>query len=148
MEYEPGSIQDMKDAIGRLVTNGNGNGKHNRIYGYGLGGVGTAVSYMEQEPEDEGGRARSRRTSKVMHAILGPSITIPVKDNRIMMGMWQKIVLLDFGKDQEQKKVTLQIVGEFEKGELDGSKNKRDNRGEEGGEPLHNEDNRARSTRR
>jgi len=115
MEYEPGSIQDMKDAIGRLITNGNGNGKHNKIYGYSVAGVGTAVSYIERNRKMREGEPVGD-DSKVMHAILGPSITIPVKDNRIMTGMWQKIVLLDFGKDAEQKKVTLQIVGEFEKG--------------------------------
>jgi len=115
MEYEPGSIKDMKDAIGRLVTNGNGNGTHNRIYGHGVGGVGTAVSYIERNRKTREGEPVAEE-GKVMHAILGPSITIPIKDNRIMTGMWQKIVLLDFSRDAAQKKVTLQIVGEFEKG--------------------------------
>jgi thiamine phosphate synthase YjbQ (UPF0047 family) len=111
MEYEPGTIKDMKDAISRLVP-ANGNGSANRIYEYGLGGVGIAVSYI----------GRNRRTSegepvpeegKVMHAILGPSITIPIRDNRILVGVWQKIVLLDFSKSPDQKTVTLQIIGEF-----------------------------------
>jgi thiamine phosphate synthase YjbQ (UPF0047 family) len=117
MEYEPGSISDMKAAISRLLPkNGNGHGKADQIYGYGLGGgMGTAVSYIEHSRKTREGEVDDKAEGKIMHAILGPSITIPIKDNRIMVGMWQKIVLLDLSKEMDQKKVILQIVGEFEK---------------------------------
>jgi thiamine phosphate synthase YjbQ (UPF0047 family) len=116
MEYEPGSISDMKAAITRLVPmNGNGNGKPNQISDYGMGGIGTAVSYIERDRRTREGESDEKANGKIMHAILGPSITIPIKDNRIMVGMWQKVVLLDFAKDKGKKKVTLQVVGEFEK---------------------------------
>ena len=117
MEYEPGSISDMKAAINRLVPkNGDSEKKFNRISDYSLGGFGTAVSYIEHSRKTREGEPDEKADGKVMHAILGPSITIPIKDNRIMTGMWQKIVLLDFSRDVAQKKVTLQIVGVFEKG--------------------------------
>ena len=49
----------------------------------------------------------------IMHAILGPSITIPVKENRTMLGKWQQILLWDFGKVSEVKRVVVQIIGDF-----------------------------------
>jgi thiamine phosphate synthase YjbQ (UPF0047 family) len=63
---------------------------------------------------EDGEEEHVETPNNIMHAILGPSITIPIRDNRIIVGIWQKVVLLDFSKNKEQKKVTLQIVGEFE----------------------------------
>lgn len=119
MEYEPGTIKDMKDAMEKLapMANGGANDGGNKRYAYGLGGLGTAVSYRDHSRirHDEDGSVEEKK-SDVMHAILGPSITIPVKDNRIMVGIWQKVVLMNFKKERGREKVTLQVIGEFERG--------------------------------
>ncbi len=44
--------------------------------------------------------------------LVGPSITIPFKDNRIMVGKWQQIVIMDFNGMQNRKKIIVQIMGE------------------------------------
>lgn len=79
MEFEPGSIKDIKDTFERFN------------------------SFKESTPH-EGHDIRS--------SLIGPSITVPFKDNRIMVGKWQQIVLIDFDKTKEQKKVIVQILGE------------------------------------
>lgn len=117
MEFEPGSISDMKKALEKLVPNGDS--YHygiKRIQGFGLGGMGTAVSYREHnngEGKAAAANGKEEKKSDIRHALLGPSITIPVKDNRMLVGIWQKIVLIDFSKGNGgRKKVILQIVGE------------------------------------
>jgi thiamine phosphate synthase YjbQ (UPF0047 family) len=115
MEYEPGSVSDLKTAIEKLMPNGHTNGiGKKRIRGFGSGGMGAAVSYIETNRKKAEEEANGRK-SNIMHAIMGPSITIPIRDNRILVGVWQKVVLLDFDKRPGGKKrVILQIIGEFE----------------------------------
>ncbi len=58
---------------------------------------------------EEGHDAEKQDTRPV---IVGPSITIPFKDNRIMVGKWQQIVIMDFNGMQNRKKIIVQIMGE------------------------------------
>ncbi len=44
--------------------------------------------------------------------LVGSSITVPFKDNRLMLGKWQQIVLIDFNAGKERRKVVVQIIGE------------------------------------
>lgn len=115
MEYEPGSISDLKNAIGKLMPNGHTNGVgKKKIRGFRSGGMGAAVSYIETN-KNKASEETDTGKSNIMHAIMGPSITIPITNNRILVGIWQKVVLLDFEKQiGGRKKVILQIVGEFE----------------------------------
>jgi thiamine phosphate synthase YjbQ (UPF0047 family) len=109
MDYEEGNIHDLKAALSKLEQTDE---SVNSIYGYGLGGMGTAVSYIEHKGKHLG-IPRAGADRGIMHAILGPSITIPVKGNRTMLGKWQQILLWDFGKLSEIKRVVVQIIGEF-----------------------------------
>ena len=45
-------------------------------------------------------------------SIVGPGITIPFKDNRIIIGKWQQIFMIDFDGMEMPKKVIVQIMGE------------------------------------
>jgi thiamine phosphate synthase YjbQ (UPF0047 family) len=109
MDYEEGNIQDLKTALSKLEQK---ESSASSIYGHSMGGMGTAVSYIEHNGKHLG-LPRAEGDRSVMHAILGPSITIPVKGNRTMLGKWQQILLWDFGKLSEIKRVVVQIIGEF-----------------------------------
>ena len=84
MDNEIGNIQDVKAALERLApTKKAGNGT------------------MGEHPKYD---ARS--------SIVGPSITIPFKDNRIIIGKWQQIFMLDFDEMENAKRIVVQIMGE------------------------------------
>lgn len=51
-------------------------------------------------------------TSHVRSAILGPSITVPLKDGRLTLASDQDIVLLDFDLIKRKRKIVVQIMGE------------------------------------
>lgn len=50
--------------------------------------------------------------SHVRSAMMGPSITVPLKDGRLMLDQGQDIVLLDFDIIKRKRKVIVQIMGE------------------------------------
>jgi secondary thiamine-phosphate synthase enzyme len=50
--------------------------------------------------------------SHVRAAILGPSLSVPVVDGRLVLGTWQQIVLLDFDTIPRTRNIICQIIGE------------------------------------
>lgn len=85
MEFEPGTIKDMKNAFERMA------------------------------PKSAGSKPRAKgapEAQDVRPSLLGPGITIPFKDNRIMVGKWQQIIMIDFDGVENRKKVVVQIMGE------------------------------------
>ena len=48
----------------------------------------------------------------VRSSIVGPGITVPFKDNRIIIGKWQQIFMIDFDGMETPKKIIVQIMGE------------------------------------
>lgn len=50
--------------------------------------------------------------SHVRSALVGPSITVPLKDGKLMLDSGQDIVLLDFDMVKRKRKVIVQIMGE------------------------------------
>ncbi len=50
--------------------------------------------------------------SHVRASALGPSVTIPLIDGRLMLGTWQQIVLIDFDTRARRRDVIIQIVGD------------------------------------
>lgn len=83
MEYEPGTVKDLNATLKRVAPNGMGNG------------------YSAKNGKHD-----------IRSALVGRSITIPFKDNRMTLGKWQEIVLVDFDRKKDKKKVVLQIMGE------------------------------------
>ncbi len=90
MEYEPGTIHDLQEAFKKFspLNGHNGHSAHN--------GNGTHMN----------GNHDVRTT------LIGTSITVPFKDNREMLGKWQKAVLVDFDHSTGEKRVIVQIIGE------------------------------------
>jgi len=87
IEYEPNLVNDFKDATERLVPS-NMKYKHHETWG------------------DHNGKSHIRAT------LMGPGITLPFKDKKLMLGTWQQIVLLDFDIPARKREVILQIVGD------------------------------------
>jgi secondary thiamine-phosphate synthase enzyme len=50
--------------------------------------------------------------SHIRSAILGPSITIPLSNGKLMLDQDQDIVLLDFDLIKRKRKIVVQIMGE------------------------------------
>jgi secondary thiamine-phosphate synthase enzyme len=83
----------------------------------------TCITTMEHEPgaindfhktlnKIDARTAKGKGHRDVRPALIGSSITVPFKDNREMLGKWQKVVLVDFDGHENTKKVIVQIMGE------------------------------------
>ena len=51
-------------------------------------------------------------SSHVRAALLGPSVTIPFVDGKLLLGTWQQIALLEFDTGPRRREIVMQIVGE------------------------------------
>ena len=70
IEFEPGVLSDLRRALSVLAPD-NADYEHNALWGDGNG------------------------RSHVKAALVGPSLTIPLKGGTLMCGTWQQIVLLE-----------------------------------------------------
>jgi len=84
MEYEPGGVQDLKAMLERLIPS-QGEYEHNRLN------------------HDTNSHAHQRAT------LIGPSLSVPIVDGRLILGTWQQIVLLDFDDRPRERTVVVQI---------------------------------------
>ena len=85
-EYESGLIQDMKELYERIAPS-------NRRY-----------KHDDTWNDDNG-------FSHIRAAVQGPSLTIPFKDNRLLLGTWQQVVLAEFDIRSRKRQVVLQFIG-------------------------------------
>jgi len=85
MEHEPGGIHDLSEALERLIPT-EGDYEHNRLN------------------HDTNSHAHMRA------AIVGPSEAIPIEAGRLLLGTWQKIVLLDFDDRPRERTVIVSVL--------------------------------------
>ncbi len=85
MEYEPGGVRDLTEALERLVP-AQGDYAHNRLN------------------HDSNSHAHMRA------AIVGSSESIPIVGGQLVLGTWQQIVLLDFDERERERTVTVQVL--------------------------------------
>jgi len=87
IEYEPNLVADFKDAVERIAP--------------------SDIKYRHHETwDDHNGK------SHVSATMMGPSMTIPFNDGKLILGTWQQIVLLDFDMPARKRKIVLQAMGE------------------------------------
>ena len=86
IEYESGVVSDLRDAIERIAPD-TIHYEHDRRWGDGNG------------------------YSHVRAALVGASLSVPVKDGHMMLGTWQQIVLLDFDNHPRRREIQIQISG-------------------------------------
>jgi len=86
IEYEPGVVEDLKRAITKLAPPGE-NYAHEKAWHDGNG------------------------HSHVQAALLGPSISLPVREGRLVLGTWQQIVLINHDNRSRDRRVEMTIIG-------------------------------------
>ncbi|MFC1908737.1 secondary thiamine-phosphate synthase enzyme YjbQ [Chloroflexota bacterium] len=87
IEFEPGLVADLKSMWTRLVPK-NISYEHDSRWGDGNG------------------------FSHVRASLLGASLVAPFRNQRLMLGTWQQIVVVDFDNRTRQRQIILQIIGE------------------------------------
>jgi secondary thiamine-phosphate synthase enzyme len=50
--------------------------------------------------------------SHVRAAMVGPSVTIPIANAELVLGTWQKVVMIDFDDRPRSRRVVIQMLGE------------------------------------
>jgi secondary thiamine-phosphate synthase enzyme len=87
IEYEPGLIQDLPEMLEKIAP-------MNKSY------------FHDKTWHDGNGYAHLRS------ALLGPDITIPIQNQKMVLGTWQQIVFLDFDNRPRYRHLHVQICGE------------------------------------
>ncbi len=86
IEYESGVVNDLRKAIDRL-----------------------APSSLMYEHDSRWGDGNGY--AHVRAALLGPSLIVPIRQRKPLLGTWQQIVVLDFDNRPRRRKVVIQIMG-------------------------------------
>ena len=86
IEYEPGVVDDLKEAINRIAPPG--------------------IYYAHEEAWHDG-----NGHSHVQAALLGPSISLPVRKGRLKLGTWQQVVVINHDNKPRQRMVEVTIIG-------------------------------------
>lgn len=87
VEYEPGLIEDLKNAFERLVSE--------------------KIEYAHNLRWKDG-----NGYSHVRASLLGPSLTIPLAKGSLQLGTWQQIIFIDFDNRPRNRELVVQIMGE------------------------------------
>lgn len=87
VEYEPGLVADMREAMDRLYPE-DADYEHHKRWGDGNG------------------------HSHIRASFVGPSLTVPVADGRLLLGTWQQIVFMEFDNKPRTREVAVQVVGQ------------------------------------
>lgn len=91
IEFEPGLRDDLPELLDRLIP-------PSRDYGH------------ERTWHDGNGHSHLQAT------LLGPSLTVPIRDGRPFLGTWQQIFLLECDTRPRERSVVLTILGEESRG--------------------------------
>jgi secondary thiamine-phosphate synthase enzyme len=87
IEYESGAVHDLQQLFNRIAPP-EIDYRHNLRWGDGNG------------------------HAHVRHALLGPSLSIPLVESRMTLGTWQQIVFVDFDNRARSRSLVVQIMGE------------------------------------
>ena len=87
IEYEPGLKKDLPQALEKIAPKG--------IY----------YNHHETWHDDNG-------HSHVRASLMGPSITVPFRNKKLIHGTWQQIVFVELDTSPRTREIIVQIVGE------------------------------------
>jgi secondary thiamine-phosphate synthase enzyme len=87
IEYEPGLLKDFPAMLERIAPK--------NIY------------YRHEEMWHDG-----NGHSHVRAALIGPSLTVPFENKKLLLGTWQQIVFLELDVRKRDRELILQIIGE------------------------------------
>lgn len=86
IEFEPGAVEDLKEAIRRMAP--------------------PDIPYAHERAWHDG-----NGHSHVQAALLGPSISIPIRDGRLQLGTWQQVVLINHDTRARRRRVAVHVLG-------------------------------------
>ena len=89
MEYEPGGVQDLQEALERLVPR------------------------RRPEGGDYAHNTRNHDDNAHSHlraSLIGPSLSIPLVHGRLALGTWQQVVLIELDDRPRERSVHVQIA--------------------------------------
>lgn len=86
IEYEDGALDDLRHALDQIAPQA-AEYKHNLRWGDGNG------------------------HSHLRAALIGPSLTIPINNHRMILGVWQQVLFIDFDVRPRQRNIVVQILG-------------------------------------
>ena len=87
IEFEPGLKEDLPELLDRLIP-------PSREYGH------------ERAWHDGNGHSHLQAT------LLGPSLTVPIEQGRLVLGTWQQVFLLECDVRSRQRSVAVTVIGE------------------------------------
>ncbi len=87
IEYEPGVLQDLKDALEKIAP--------------------SDIPYQHDQRWGDG-----NGFSHVRAALMKPSLSIPLVNGKITLGTWQQIVFIDFDNRERHREIIVQIIGD------------------------------------
>jgi secondary thiamine-phosphate synthase enzyme len=87
IEFEPGVVADLKAAVNRLVS--------------------PDLSYAHEEAWHDG-----NGHSHVQAALLGPSISLPIRAGKLRLGTWQQVVAINHDNRPRKRSIEVTIIGE------------------------------------
>jgi secondary thiamine-phosphate synthase enzyme len=77
-----------------------------------LNAVLEGVAPQDRAWEHNARNADTNGHSHVRAALIGPSVTIPFRAGALQVGVWQKVVCIDFDDRPRSRKVVVQLLGE------------------------------------
>ena len=87
IEFEPGAITDLNRAL-QAIAPREADYRHHLAWG-----------------DDNG-------SSHVRAALVGPSITVPVAEGKLLVGTWQQIALVELDTRPRTREIVIQVMGE------------------------------------
>ena len=86
IEFEPALAEDMKEQLNEIVPS-TLRSRHSETWG------------------DDNGFSHIRAT------LMGPGITVPFQSERLVLGTWQQIVVIDHDNRPRSRKIFVQVIG-------------------------------------
>lgn len=86
IEFEPALVQDMKDKLEEFAPHDQST-RHGETWG------------------DDNGFSHMRAT------MMGPGITIPLHENKPVLGTWQQVVIINHDNRARERRIFLQVIG-------------------------------------
>ncbi|MBK8906603.1 MAG: YjbQ family protein [Rhodospirillales bacterium] len=86
IEYEPGAVADLKDAIRRLAP--------------------PDLAYAHEMTWHDG-----NGHSHVQAALLGPSLVVPVRAGRLRLGTWQQVIVINHDNKPRRRPIEVTVIG-------------------------------------
>ena len=87
IEYEPGLVSDLQNLLKKLAPE-SGDYGHNKTH------------------------SDSNAHSHLRASLLGPSLTVPVDNGKMVLGKWQQVMFVDMDNRPRKREVTVKIIGE------------------------------------